>query len=147
MSLPMVVLNGAATSTPEGAQLPRNVLSAAQEPAPRMLQVRGEMSRAAIKALDHLDEALKMRDPKLISACAIAVGILCDKAILADVRVERHKEPDYQDLDAARARQQAIDDEIARRKAALLRKGATDTVEITPQLLEELDKPQPEPEG
>lgn len=123
-------------------------LAPAREPAISMSQVLGTLSRAAIEAANELSSAYRTGDPQLIRACAIALGISSDKAILADVRCQnRPVELGSLDLDAARARQQAIDDEIAKRKADLLRKGATDTVEITPQLLEELDKPVPEPEG
>lgn len=114
-----------------------------------MPNVRGEVARALYDATARLRKELRSSDDaKLLQALAVSVGILADKLVIVDVRCEarRDLDMDSSDLDAARARQQAIDDEIAKRKAELLRKGATDTVEITPQLLEELDNPAPAPE-
>lgn len=93
-------------------------------------------------------EARSSSDARLIQALAITCGILADKMILADVRCEARPPTMTDDeLDAYRAQQQALDEEIARRRAELLRSGKAETIDVTPALLDHLEPPEPDPEG
>lgn len=113
-----------------------------EEEAPTLEQIRGEASRAAIDAIHAVREVLRCGDGSVIKAVAIAAGILTDKAIVLDVRVQARR-PDLtpQQIDDMRAQQQAIQEEIARRKAEALKRGQLDgPVDVTPQLLDAMEQ-------